>query len=135
MLVTDHRSTDGTSEILGEHARDDRVVVIREERGGLRQAEWTTRMSRLAAVEHGADWVIPSDADEFWWPRDGSFAEILGAVPPRFGVVRGLMRHFVLATRRGGAVRAPHGADPPDERPAEPAPRAGEGRRTAPRRT
>ena len=76
MIVTDHRSVDGTSEILREHERDGRVVVLREEGEVLRQAEWVTRMSRLAATEHGADWVIPSDADEFWWPRGGSFARV-----------------------------------------------------------
>lgn len=96
VLATDHRSIDGTSEILHEYARDGRVVVLREEAEEVRQGEWMTRMSRLAATEHGADWVIPSDADELWWPRFGSFAEILTAVPARFGVVRGLMRNFVL---------------------------------------
>jgi hypothetical protein len=96
VIVTDHRSTDGTSEILREYEQDERVVVMREDAQVLRQSEWVTRMSRLAAVEHAADWVIPSDADEFWWPRTGSYEEILAAVPPRFGVVRGLMRHFVL---------------------------------------
>jgi Glycosyl transferase family 2 len=96
VIVTDHRSVDGTSEILREAERDGRVVVLREEGAVLRQADWVTRMSRLAATEHGADWVIPSDADEFWWPRDGSFAAALTAVPSRFGVVRGLMRQFVL---------------------------------------
>jgi Glycosyl transferase family 2 len=101
VIATDHRSIDGTSEILHEHARDGRVVVLREEAGGIRQSEWTTRMSRLAATEHGADWVIPSDADEFWWPRGGSFAEILACVPERFGVVRGLMRNFVLVPGAG----------------------------------
>ena len=72
VIATDHRSVDGTSEILREHERDGRVVLLREEGDVLRQAEWVTRMSRLAATEHGADWVIPSDADEFWWPRGGS---------------------------------------------------------------
>jgi hypothetical protein len=96
VIATDHRSIDGTSEILGEHARDGRVVVLREEAETVRQSEWMTRMSRLAALEHGADWVIPSDADEFWWPRDGSIGEVLEAVPKDFGVVRGTMRNFVL---------------------------------------
>ena len=101
VIATDHRSVDGTSDVLAEYARDDRVIVLREEAEVLRQAEWVTRMARLAAAEHGVDWVIPSDADELWWPRGGSFHEILGAVPGRFGVVRGLMRHFVLRPGEG----------------------------------
>ncbi len=96
VIATDHRSMDGTSEILHEHTRDGRVVVLRREAEGVLQAEWMTEMSRLAATEYGANWVIPSDADEFWWPRGGSFAEILSAVPERFGAVRGLVRNFVL---------------------------------------
>ena len=96
VLAMDHRSRDGTSEILAEHARDGRVVVVREESETVRQSEWMTRLSRLAATEHAADWVIPSDADEFWWPRYETLAETLAAVPERFGVVRGIMRPFVL---------------------------------------
>ena len=96
VIVTDHRSVDGTSEVLAEHARDGRVRVIREEAPEMRQAEWVTRMARLAATDHGADWVINSDADEFWWPRDGGVHELLDAIPGRYGVVRGLWRQFVL---------------------------------------
>lgn len=96
VIATDHASSDGTSDVLRAWERDGRVVLLREGGEQFRQAEWVTRMSRLAATEHGADWVIPSDADEFWWPRLGGFAEVLDAVPSRFGVVRGLQRHFVL---------------------------------------
>lgn len=101
VIATDHASIDGTSDVLHEHARDGRVVVTREPAGPVRQSEWMTRMSRVAATEHGADWVIPSDADEFWWPRLGSFADVLESVPNRFGVVRGLMRPFVLVPGDG----------------------------------
>ena len=34
-------------------------------------------MGRLAATEFGADWVIHSDADEFWWPRGESLKDVL----------------------------------------------------------
>jgi len=95
LIVTDHRSVDGTSDVLAGYAGD-RVRVIREDAHEMRQAEWVTRMARLAATDHGVDWVIHSDADEFWWPRDGSVQDLLGAVPERFGAVRGLWRQFVL---------------------------------------
>jgi hypothetical protein len=51
-------------------------------------------MARLAATEHGADWVLNADADEFWWPRAPSLKDVLEVVPARFGVVRGAWRNF-----------------------------------------
>ena len=89
VLVTDHRSTDGTSEILEQLGTTARVGAARGV-GGLRQSDWVTRMSRLAASEHGADWVIPSDADEFWWPRDGSLHGSWTPSRPRFGACEAL---------------------------------------------
>jgi hypothetical protein len=44
-------------------------------------------MARIAAVEHGAEWVINNDADEFWWPRIGSLRDIFGGIPPEYGQV------------------------------------------------
>jgi hypothetical protein len=96
VVATDHRSTDGTTEILESYARDGRVHIIRRDDERIRQSEWVTLMSRLAATDHGADWVINTDADEFWWPREGSLKDVLGAVPQPFGVVYGVSRVFVL---------------------------------------
>ena len=95
VIATDNLSRDGTTEVLEEYARSGHVHLIREPGEDLREAEWVTRMARLAATQYGADWVINSDADEFWWPRGGSLSEVLAAVTPRFGVVRGCWRHFV----------------------------------------
>ncbi len=44
-------------------------------------------MARIAAVEHGADWVINNDADEFWWPQIGSLRDVFAAIPPEYGQV------------------------------------------------
>jgi hypothetical protein len=52
----------------------------------------------LAATELGADWVIPSDADEFWWPRGGDLEDVLASVPMRYGVVTCMWRNFPLRT-------------------------------------
>ncbi len=96
VIATDHLSVDGTSEILRRYEREGYAHVIREERKEHAQPVYVTHMARLAATQFGADWVINADADEFWWPREGSFQEILAAVPNRFGVVIGSWRHFVL---------------------------------------
>jgi hypothetical protein len=95
VIVTDHRSDDGTTEILRSHEREGRVRLLVERAQRIRQSEWVTHMARLAASEHGADWVINSDADEFWWPAAGSLKDALAAVPDEYAVVRALQRPFV----------------------------------------
>ena len=95
IIATDNNSQDGTTEILEAYARDGVLHLIREPAEGLRQGEWVTRMARLAATKYGADWVINSDADEFWWPRGGSLKEVLVAVPDTYGVVQAFWRSFV----------------------------------------
>jgi hypothetical protein len=95
VIATDNNSQDGTTEILEAYARDGVLHLIREPAEGLRQGEWVTRMARLAATDYGADWVINTDADEFWWPRGGSLKEVLSAVPEAYGVVQAFWRSFV----------------------------------------
>jgi hypothetical protein len=95
VVATDHRSQDGTTEILESYARDGHLHLVREEGEEMHEGEWATHMARLAAADFGADWIISSDADEFWWPRGGSLKEVLASVPERYGVVRALLRQFV----------------------------------------
>ena len=55
---------------------------------------WVNEMARRACLEHGADWVIHADADEFWWPQAGALKDVLAAVPERFGALLCPWRHF-----------------------------------------
>jgi glycosyl transferase family 2 len=95
VVATDNRSVDGTTDVLERYEREGHVHLIREPGEDLRQNEWVTRMARLAATEFGADWVINSDADEFWWPRGASLRDVLAAISPRYGTVGAFLRVFV----------------------------------------
>jgi glycosyl transferase family 2 len=95
VIATDNNSRDGTTEVLEGYERAGVLRLIKEPAEGLRQGEWVTRMARMAARELGADWVINSDADEFWWPRGGTLKDVLGAVPPQYGFVQAFWRSFV----------------------------------------
>jgi hypothetical protein len=95
VVATDNRSADGTTEILERYASEGVLHLVRESGDDLRQSEWVTHMAQLSAVEHGADWVLNTDADEFWWPRGGSLRDVLASVPAHYGVVRGAWRNFV----------------------------------------
>jgi glycosyltransferase involved in cell wall biosynthesis len=101
VLAIDNGSSDTTAEILESYARDGYVELTRDD-SKLDQAEWVTRLARRAATEFGADWVINSDADEFYWPRGGTLKEVLAAVPAQYGGVRGMLRNF---------APRPHGDD------------------------
>src|SRR5205809_5455366 len=83
VIAADNASTDGTTEILEKYARNGHLHRISLQ-DPFSQIEVVTQMARLAATDFGAEWVINSDADEFWWPRIGTLKELLGAVPPRF---------------------------------------------------
>lgn len=79
---------------LEHYERAGSLVLLRKDEERFTPGTWVNEMARTAATELGADWVVHADADEFWWPRGGDLADVLSAVPARFGVVRGIWRHF-----------------------------------------
>jgi hypothetical protein len=96
VVATDHASQDETGEILESWARDGSVHLLRESSAGFDQRALLTRMARIAVTELGADWVLHADADEFWWPHSGTIKDVLAAVPPEYGIVRGLVQYFLV---------------------------------------
>ena len=81
-LVMDNLSTDATSEILRRLARFVPITYIQQTSDTYDQAQWVTEMARSAYQDHGADWVINNDADEFWLFPDGDAPSFLDSVAP-----------------------------------------------------
>lgn len=70
-VVTDNNSKDSTRKILDKLAKEFEILIITETSTAYKQAEWTTRMAKLAKEKQAVDWLICNDADEFWMPNDG----------------------------------------------------------------
>jgi hypothetical protein len=58
-------------------------------------------MARIAVRDLGADWVINSDADEFWWPHTGSLKSVLRSFRPGVAAVSAERTNFVARVRNG----------------------------------
>lgn len=81
VLVADNGSVDATRAILTDRARrTGRVHVGDDWERAYHQAEKMSHLARFA-WSRGADWVLPCDADEFWFADGMSVAERLRQTP------------------------------------------------------
>ena len=92
VLVIDNGSSDGTLGVLEQLHRDDPRVHWWFDPGPFRQVSLRTVLARTAYWE-GADWVVPFDADEFWWVDGGDLRAVLAASDA--GALRAEMINFV----------------------------------------
>lgn len=82
LLIADNSSTDGTRDILDEIERDSggRVCVVDDPEVGYFQSRQMTALA--AQVAGGGDaWVVPFDADEWWYSPFGRIADVLKDQP------------------------------------------------------
>lgn len=77
IVVIDNDSTDATADLIGEVMKWEghgRTSVLHAAGRAYLQSKWMTHGAEVAVRDHGADWIVPFDADEFWlapgW-RDG----------------------------------------------------------------
>lgn len=99
IIATDNRSVDGTAGILRQYESIGKLHYIFEPDDDYSQHKWVTRMARMACSRFAADWVINSDADEFWWPLAGSLKESLSRVPANIDVIEVQRHNFVAVSR------------------------------------
>lgn len=81
-IITDNGSSDRTADVIDEYVRRGLARRIWEPQDDYSQGRWVTRMARAAAIDHGADWVINNDDDEFWSAGERTLREELALVDP-----------------------------------------------------
>ena len=109
VLVMDNGSSDGTWEVLEHLERTADVGVIRN-RGPFRSGTMTTRLARWAH-EEGADWVLPFDADEFWFAPGGDLRGAVaesGAGALRVGLINFVQRRDQASPRAEALLTMTH---------------------------
>ncbi len=67
--VMDNNSNDGTREILSKLSQEFDITII-DEKGYYQQKRFMTKLAFLSKKKYKPDWIINSDADEFWIPID-----------------------------------------------------------------
>jgi hypothetical protein len=99
-IVMDNLSTDRTPEILSLLASEIPIDVIHQPEDNYAQGEWVTSMARTAYRDHGADWVINGDADEFWLLGNGqTLKPFLAALPSSTAALTARRFNAVLPQR------------------------------------
>jgi len=95
IIATDNLSVDSTADILKEYENKGVLRYIHEYADNYNQRQWVTRMAKMASVKYGADWVINNDADEFWWPLEGSLKDTFSNISGDRNIVIANRSNFV----------------------------------------
>ncbi len=102
-IVMDNLSTDATPQITAALSQEIDIEYLHQPADDYNQRDWVTAMARKAAEEHGADWVINNDADEFWLPASGDLRSFCALLPERTGWVT-VPRHNAVVPALPGDV-------------------------------
>lgn len=95
IIVMDNMSVDGTSDIIADYVTAGAVHFIYQGRDDYSQGDWVTGMALTAVYQFGAEWVINSDADEFWWTDGRSLKDVLAREPGSASAVRVERQNFI----------------------------------------
>lgn len=82
VIVADNLSTDRTRDVIERVGRfyPGRVTLVDDYDPAHTQSRKVTALALRARLEHGADWIVPFDADEYWYSPFGRIADILDDV-------------------------------------------------------
>src|ERR1700736_1310896 len=101
IILMDNLSADRSASIAREYERAGVLHYMFQPQDDYSQGQWVTQMARRAVDELHADWVINSDADEFWWPYAGSIKDALAAVGTGAAAASAERTNFVARTANG----------------------------------
>lgn len=90
VIVADNLSTDGTRDILDRSG----AVVVDDTDPAHYQSRKMGWLAGIAA-EHGAEWVVPFDADEIIYSPFGRVADVLGGIAYRWMVASSVLYDHV----------------------------------------
>lgn len=94
VIVADNGSTDGTFEQLNQLACClGNVTVTQDPDPAYFQSEKMTALAGMAWRDHGAGWVVPFDADEYWYSNAGTIADTLNGAGEHGCVTADLWDH------------------------------------------
>jgi hypothetical protein len=101
IIVMDNMSVDRTPDIIADYVQTGAVHYIYQGRDDYSQGSWVTGMALTAFYQFGADWVINSDADEFWWTDGRSLKDVLAREPGSASAVRVERQNFIPRPENG----------------------------------
>lgn len=100
IMVTDGRSDDGTRELIDALAGETGSIVVFDDPDPVHRQPALTMNLAQDAAERGAEWIICSDVDEFWYAPDGRSIKDALADCPHDKLFARVFQHNDWDTRR-----------------------------------